>query len=70
MSEQSKYLPWQNRVIQEHMELGPKIVKLQEFVEHSDEFRALSPRAKEQLERQLTHMWKYSEALADRMCDF
>lgn len=69
MSKQSKLLPYQERVVVEHQELGIKINKLDTFMA-SDAFRALSDRERETLRQQQRAMWDYCGALGDRIEDF
>ena len=61
--------PYQERVIEEKMELDEKIVKLLAFIE-GPLFSALSDDERRRMHRQLRAMGDYSDALNERIAAF
>ena len=63
-------LPHEERVVVEKNDLDEKLVKLQDFIENSRIFQALSEDDKELLERQQVIMLDYSHVLSERISGF
>jgi hypothetical protein len=62
--------PYQERVVEEHKQLGEKIDKLDRFVAEDEIFTALPVEEKFRLRQQLSIMLRYSSILAERIGAF
>lgn len=67
---ESKYLPHQQRVLDEKSDLDEKLVRLELFIKGSPIFNGLSEHGQDQLKRQRVAMTEYSDILAERIADF
>jgi hypothetical protein len=64
------YQPYQQRVIDEHLELGVKANALSKFIGFNPAFDTLDPEEQERLKVQNDLMWQYFEVLGARISAF